>query len=115
MAKKTYNVLTPVEFDHERFEVDTTINLEDKDATPLLAVKAIELAATQTPGAATAPTDPAERQAAIVSAIGELDPNNPDLWLKDNKPDTAAISAVLGWLVTAAERNAAWASIRAAA
>lgn len=112
MAKKTYNVLTAVEFDHTRFEANETIDLEDKDADPLLTVKAIELSATQ---AATVPTNPAERQTAIIDAIGMLDKENTDLWLRDGKPDASAIADITGWTVSAAERNTAWASIQAAA
>jgi hypothetical protein len=111
MAKKTYTVLNPVEFDHQRFEIGAAIDLDDKDAAPLLTVKAVELAPNQT-ASATVPTDEAERLAAIVAAVAQIDPANPDLWLKDGKPATEAIAAITGWPLTAAERNAAWASMQ---
>lgn len=110
--KKTYNVLSPVDHDQERFEPGSTIDLDDKDANPLLAVNVIEISAIQS--ATSVPTDPDERQAAIVAAIGALDTENADLWLRDGKPDTAAISEITGWSVTAAERNTAWATVKAA-
>jgi len=109
MAKKTYNVLTAIDHDNERFELGSTIDLEDKQAQPLLDLKAISGPIGD--AADTEPTDPAERLAAISGAIGELDPNDKDLWLQDGKPDVAAIMAVLGWKVSAAERNAAWSAM----
>lgn len=115
MAKKKYKVLSPVDHDKERYEIDETIELEDKDATGLLAVKAIEEIAAQAGNAADAPTDPAERLAAIVAAIGKLNPDDVSLWLKDKRPDAAAISVITGWPVSAAERNDAWASMQPAA
>lgn len=60
----------------------------------------------------TVPTDKNERLAAITAAIGQLDPNDPDLFLKDGKPKIEAIAAITGWLVSAKERDAAWEQIR---
>ena len=111
MAKKIYTVLNPVEHDQEHFKVGSPISLEDKDATPLLAVKAIELAVTQIPGAAAAPTDPAERLAAIKEAIGSLDKGNAALWTGTGMPKVPAIAAVTGWDITQPERDAVWAEI----
>ncbi len=42
MAKKTYQALTPIDCDGERYEIGEPIELEDKQAQPLLAVSAIE-------------------------------------------------------------------------
>jgi hypothetical protein len=39
---KTYEVVTPVHWEHERYELGETIELEEHDAAPLLAVKAIK-------------------------------------------------------------------------
>lgn len=111
MAKKTYTVKTAVEHDNERFEADSTIDLEDKQAQSLLEAGAISGPIGAAAGVA--PTDPQERLAAIVTAIGSLNTDNEDLWLKDGKPDVSAISEALGWTVSAAERNAAWEQINA--
>lgn len=61
-----------------------------------------------------AQTDPAERKAAIIAAIKQLDPANQDVWLRDGKPDVSAIVAITGWPVSAAERNAIWDEIKPA-
>lgn len=53
------------------------------------------------------PTDPEERLAAIRDAIAQLDPENPEHFTKDGKPQVAAIEAILGYNITAAERDAA--------
>lgn len=50
----------------------------------------------------------------IVAAIGQMDKENADLWLKDGKPSTEAIVLITGFAITADERNAAWALIVAA-
>lgn len=60
------------------------------------------------------PTDPAERAATIKTAIGTLNVDNASLWKKDGSPNIAAIVSVLGWEITAAERDAAWSDIQGA-
>ena len=55
----------------------------------------------------TAPTDPAERLVAIKAAIAQLDKDDKALWMKNGQPQVAAIVAITGWAVTAAERNEA--------
>lgn len=110
MSQKTYNVLLPLDHDNRRIEVGGTVDLEDDQAAPLLTLNVIADTGVAAPTGA--PTDPAARLTAIKDAIATLDPNNLDLWLKDGKPDTAAIAAVTGWSVSAAERNAAWSSLQ---
>lgn len=61
--------------------------------------------------APTAPTDPAERLAAIKEAIAKLDKDNAALWTGTGMPKVPAIAAVTGWEVAQAERDAAWAEI----
>lgn len=65
------------------------------------------------PAAPVAPTDPAERAAAIKVAIAQLDETNTTLWKADGAPTAAAIEALTGWPVSAAERDAVWAEIKA--
>jgi hypothetical protein len=109
MSRKQYAVKTVVDHDNKRYEIGSTIDLDDEQAESLLALKAIE--GPTGDAELQVPTDAKERLAAIVTAIGKIDLNNTDLWLKDGKPASEAIAAVLGWSVTAAERNAAWAII----
>lgn len=114
MSRKQYIVKNAVEHDNERYEPGSSIVLDEKVAESLLAASAIAF----NPDAplfvdeANIPTDAKERMAAIVVAIGKLDPANEDAWLKDGKPSSEAIAAELGWPVTAAERNVAWAFIQ---
>ena len=56
-----------------------------------------------------APTDPAERIEAIAKAIETLDPENEEHWTGSGKPNVASLEAVLGWDISAAERDEAWA------
>ena len=54
------------------------------------------------------PTDPAEREAAIVAAAADLDLDNTNHYTAAGLPDARALSGLLGWTVTAAERNEAF-------
>lgn len=47
MATKTYTVLTPVEHNRKSYAPGNPLKLEDQDAEPLLAVKAVEPAPNQ--------------------------------------------------------------------
>ncbi len=110
MAKKQYVVKTAVEHDNERFEVGASIALDDKHAEPLVAANAIAIdeGAPAVTDEVVVPTSAKERLAVITTAIGQLDPNNTDLWLRDGKPSSEAIAEITGWPVSAAERNTAW-------
>lgn len=106
---KDYKVLSPFKDADGIHKPDDTVSLSDKDADELLELGAIEESAQST-----VPADAETRQTAIIDAIGTLDPANEDLWLRDGKPDTNAIAEIIGWAVTAGERNAAWATIQSA-
>lgn len=107
-----YTVLSPFKDADGIHKVGDSVMLADTDAAELLGLGAIVADA---PAGPVIPTDAAVRQAAIIGAIGKLDPANNDLWLKDGRPDAIAIAEITGWPVTAAERNAAWAAIIPAA
>jgi hypothetical protein len=53
------------------------------------------------------PLDKDERLDAIATAIDELNPDNEEHFTRAGKPEVRALSAVLGWPVTAAERDEA--------
>lgn len=59
----------------------------------------------------TAPEDPALRLEAIRAAISKMDKQDASLWTNDGKPKTDAVSTIVGWAVTAAERDAAIAPV----
>lgn len=109
MSKKVYTTLVVVDHDNKRYEIGATVDLDDKQAEALLDVGAISGPTGE--AASEPPTDAKVRLAAITTAIGQLDPNNLDLWLKDGKPSTDAIAAITGWPLSAAERDAAWAAL----
>lgn len=60
--------------------------------------------------AAAAADEVAQRQAAIGRAIAQLDAQDETLWTGGGKPKTEALSALLGWTVSAIERDAALAA-----
>lgn len=94
-----YELLEPVRFCGEDFSFGQTIDLEERDAAPLLALKAI---------APVGRAGDAERLATIVAAITQLDPGNAEQWLKDGRPKSDALAVYTGFLLSAAERDAAW-------
>ncbi len=103
---KDYKVRVPVKDLDGIHQPGETVSLSDKDAAELIALGAVELIA---------PAVELSRQDVIVEAIGKLDKENIDLWLKDGKPDTNAIATITGWPVTATERDAAYATYSAPA
>lgn len=111
MAKKSYQVASPIRYDGKDYAVGDLLDLEDKDASGLLEVKAIEPSTASS--APTAPADEAERIAAIVAAIGQLDKADTALWTNAGIPKTDGLTAITGWPVAAKERDVAWAQINA--
>lgn len=84
---------------------------------PMLVVTEIEVdeeVAESLPGVGAqtsiAPTDDVERIAAIMAAIGQLDPDGA-VWMAGGRPRADAIAAVTGWPVSAADRDTAWSQI----
>lgn len=117
--KMKYPVLLPLDHDNRRYEPGKKVELDDVTADVAALIKlgvigeAVAAVSAQAAGN-TKPTVAAELMSALTAAIGQLDPNNTDLWLKDGKPSTEAIAAVTGFAVTAEERNAAWTLVNAA-
>lgn len=111
MAKKSYQVASPIKHNGNDYEIDSSIELEDKEAVELRAVGAIKEASVKTINTLTAPADEAERIAAIVAAIGLLDKADTALWTNAGTPKTDGLTAITGWHVAGKERDAAWAQI----
>ncbi|MDH5524447.1 MAG: hypothetical protein OEY01_10715 [Desulfobulbaceae bacterium] len=95
----------PLQHDGKRYEIGDPVKMSEKAAERLLARGDLK------PGKASTP--PPVGQAEIVSAIKGLDPDNRDLWTGDDKPQVAALEAVLCRKITAKDRDEAWESINA--
>ncbi len=122
MAKRRYNIYSPVKFGGEQYHPDdkemNTIELSVKDATSLLAVNAIgdpsesEEAPTSDNTNVVklkkAPEDLVDRVAAIKVEIGKLDKDDKTKWTAGDMPDCNVLTEMLGWKVKAEERNHAW-------
>lgn len=80
------------------------------DGADNLAAAFAQVAASAGTGV-TVPEDPALRLEAIRTAISKMDKQDASLWTNDGKPKTDAVSAIVGWPVTAAERDAAIAPV----
>jgi hypothetical protein len=103
-----FDVLSPFKHDGVLYKIGEVIEEEAEKLAEMIG-----LGHAKPSNAPVVPTDPAERLAAIRAAIGNLDPANLDLWLKDGKPSADAIVAVTGWPISAAERNDAWTALQA--
>lgn len=101
---KTYNVLSTIKDADGIHLPGSTVGLEDAHAKELLELGSI--------GRQPEPAVQPSREQLILAAILNLDQANDDVWLKDGKPDAAAIAELTGWPVTATERDAAWATIQ---
>ena len=60
------------------------------------------------------PNEPEARRAAIKATIEQLDLSDPTHATEDGKPDATVLSDLLGWQVSAKERDDAWAEIEPA-
>ena len=117
MAKQTYRVRLPLDLDNKRYEPGQLVDVDDDQIEALLTVAVVEGPVDAPKSAApvaTGPTDSKVRMASLSAAISSLDPNNPDLWLKDGKPSAEAVAAAVGFAVSATERDAAWTLVNAA-
>lgn len=59
------------------------------------------------------PTDPEERQLAIIAAIIQLPKDDETLWMGNDAPTVKAIEDVLGYNISADERTTAWEALQA--
>lgn len=66
-----YTALTPIEHDGERVEEGGTLSLDDKQAEPLLRLKAVEVETSSRKRAPKPPTDPVAVQRAGDSTDGQ--------------------------------------------
>ncbi len=57
------------------------------------------------------PNAPEARRAAIKATIEQLDLSDPAYATEDGKPDATVLSDLLGWQVSARERDAVWAEM----
>ncbi|MDP6622794.1 MAG: hypothetical protein QF754_11070 [Alphaproteobacteria bacterium] len=60
------------------------------------------------------PSDPEGRREAIKATIAQLDLSDPTHVTEDGKPDATVLSDLLGWKVSAKERDDAWAEVERA-
>ena len=58
--------------------------------------------------------DPEVRRAAIKATIAQLDLSDPTHVTEDGKPDATVLTDLLGWKVSAKERDDAWAEVERA-
>ncbi len=125
-----YPVLEPLKYNGKRYQPGQTVEMESKHAAVCAAVgDEISPKEPEQPNnnpaddqgnKETAPSDtevenPAadedtaqESLAEIVDAIADLDQENPSHWTNDGKPDSRSLSAVLGRIISAADRDTAW-------
>jgi len=124
MAKRIYNVDSPVKFSGTQYHPDdkenNTIELSEKEAKPLLALNAISEPSEDEPedeptnkssnivNLKTTPEELEDRLSAIKGAVSKLDKEDKTKWTSNGMPDANVLTEMLGWKVKADERNQAW-------
>jgi len=115
---KRYTVNSPIKSGGAQYHPDdadmNTIELTDKEAKPLLATVPPVISATSVVVVEkTEPEGPSEplldtnHNAVIRQAIKSLDKDDAALWTNDHKANTKVLSEIVGFKVSAAERDAA--------
>lgn len=100
-----FTALSPLEHDGQRYNPGDAVELDDGQAALLLALVP---PAIERPAKIAEPKTQEELIADIRAAIAGMDKDNKALFLADGvTPDTKALSAILGWNVSAADRNLA--------
>lgn len=108
MSAGEYIVAGPLAVRADRlYRPGEPVELDEADAKLLL-----ESGAVRKPGPPE-PPEGAEKDAAIRAAIGRLDRADESKWTKAGEPTTDALEGQLGFKVSAAERDAAWAALEA--
>ncbi len=105
MKKIRVEIINPCKADGDHHMPGDTPELSEKDARALIdsgSAKAIESTTAQT----SAPTGD-QLLAAIRDAAASLDTDDESLWTNGGKPKTGALEAVLGFSITAAQRDEA--------
>jgi len=106
-----YSVESPLKYDGDDYGEGDVVDMPAKDAEPLLELGVLgETKKADAPKAPDKikPETEAALHAAIHDAVSSLDQADTTLWSKDgNTAKVDAISNVLGFTVTAAERDAA--------
>ncbi len=125
-----YPVLEPLKYNGQRYKPGEDVEMESKHAAACAAVgdaispkepeqpnnnpadnqdnKETALSDTEVENPAAdeqSSQDPLEE---IVDAIAGLDAENESHWTNDGKPDSRSLSAVLGRIISATDRDAAW-------
>lgn len=107
---KTYRVISPLRVNGKRRDIGQIVKLDEATAVVQLERGRVEEASDDEPAA---PPKGGPLIGDLVAAIGQLDPEDPSLWMKDGRPKTEALTVV--GAVTAAERDAAWEAYKAKA
>lgn len=121
--KKPYTVVNKVIHDQEEFLAGSRIDLDDKQAQPLLDLGAVTSGydgKEKAPEPADAGKTPvtlsdAEKLEAVKAVIGSLDIENTELWTKSGSPNATALGGLVGFDVSASLRDAAWNEVKPAA
>lgn len=116
LEKQTYPVLSPVRHDGQRYSPDdekfNTIELTDKEATPLKALGCIPKEQAEPQKPSTPEMTDEQRIEKIKEAIGGLDAEKD--FKKDGAPKAASVNTLLDFDVSADDINAVWATIKPA-
>lgn len=106
---KTYNVLSLLKYNGKDY-ADGTVDMTEAEAKQSVDLGVLELVGDVQVIELTAE----ERLEKVKAAIQGLNVDNGELWTAKGLPNSTALTAIVGFAVTAAERDAAWAEVKPA-
>jgi len=104
---KLYMALRLICHNGDNIKQNEVVALTEAQAAPLLALNPPAIVEAK----GVEPQDKVARAELITTAMNQLDTENPSLWTQSGKPYTEALSELVGFEVTAAERDELWASV----
>lgn len=100
-----YPVKQPLKFDGDNYADGDSVEMSKEQAQGLIDVNVIGQATK--PAKPTKPEDQATLAAAIVAAVESMDKADDSLRTADGTPKVESLATILGYTVSAAERDAA--------
>lgn len=113
MSAKRYRAVDEIHRDGVVYAPDSVIEIEDGEAAPLLELGAIRLEAGEA-GSDPEPEAPGREDVIAAGCRALARGRDPASWTAAGPPAVDAVEAVVGFGLSASERDAGWATVEAA-
>ncbi|MBF0380689.1 MAG: hypothetical protein HQL69_06710 [Magnetococcales bacterium] len=103
-----FNVLTPLRHNGRSYCPGAVVEMTQQQAAALLRVAAIGETTVLQNGQSSPKNNKPNVDDDLITAINKLDSGDGSLWMKDGRPRTESLAALLGRRVSADERDKSW-------